>query len=158
MSSYSYDWQDYDEPVTNTVRDFPLAASDYERKQWFGDDTERPLGRNERAQKSAQDFLFDYAKDMMSGGRSYQTSAQSAASRRRESSSPYGTKQVFDNFAIYTPAPLQVGGGTSSSGGKSGMFGEIGGLAGTLGLAAGVFGPLGPAVGAGVGKVIDMFA
>lgn len=150
-----YSWQDYDEPVTNTVRDFPLAASNYERKQWFGDEDE---GRNERSQRLAQEQLARYASDYLSGKGSYQSAAESKAQRRRENQSPYGTKQVFDNFAIYTPPMPQMGGSTTSGGGGGGLFGKVGSLAGTLGTAAGVFGPLGAPIGAGIGGLIDMFA
>jgi hypothetical protein len=105
------------------------------------------------------DFLNQYtAKNFGQSGK-YTQAAQDAARRRRESSSPYGTKEVFDNFAIYTPPLPQMGTQTASGGsGSSGLFGDVGGLAGAIGTAAGVFGPLGVPIGMGVGKLIDRFA
>jgi hypothetical protein len=105
------------------------------------------------------DFLNRYTEKNFGQSGKYTQAAQDAARRRRESSSPYGTKEVFDNFAIYTPPLPQMGTQTASGGsGSSGLFGDVGGLAGAIGTAAGVFGPLGVPIGMGVGKLIDRFA
>jgi len=146
-SPQRYDWQEYAGPVGTTMADWDRAEE------------RRPLGENERAQKNAKDWLSNYAAGIMTGGNKYQNLASSSSARRRERSSPYGSQQVFDNFSIYTPPPIggYSGGGAASSG-SGGAFGKIGGLAGTIGLAAGIFGPLGPAIGAGVGGLIDQFA
>ena len=104
------------------------------------------------------DFLNKYTDKNFGQGGKYTQAAQDAARRRRESGSPYGTKQVFDNFAIHTPPMPQMGAQTTSGGGGGGLFGDIGGLAGAAGTALGVFGPLGPIIGAGAGKLIDRFA
>ena len=144
----SYSWQDYNEPVGTTM-------SDWDR---YDSSSSAPVGRNEAARQDAQDFLSDFARRIMTGSSTYSNAA--AASKRKKDSSPYGAKQIFDNFAVYTPAPLGAyyGGESKSSGGSGGLFGSIGGLAGTLGTAAGVFGPLGAPIGAGVGALIDRFA
>lgn len=121
-------------------------------------DEERRGGGFGEALVKGLDFLNKYTEKNFGQSGKYTQAAQDAARRRRETSSPYGSKQVFDNFSIYTPPLPQMGAQTSSGGSSGGLFGDIGSLAGTAGTALGVFGPLGPAVGYGVGKLIDRFA
>jgi len=121
-------------------------------------DEERRGGGFGEALVKGLDFLNKYTEKNFGQSGKYTQAAQDAAQRRRESSSPYGTKEVFDNFAIYTPPLPQMGAQTASGSSGSGLFKDIGGLAGSLGAAAGVFGPLGVPIGMGVGSLIDRFA
>lgn len=121
-------------------------------------DEERRGGGFGEALLKGLDFLNKYTEKNFGQSGKYTQAAQDAARRRRESSSSSGSGQIFDNFSIYTPPLPQMGAQTASGGSSGGLFSDIGSLAGTAGTALGVFGPLGPAVGFGVGKLIDRFA